>query len=187
MGVPIAIGAGLIYGAWSERAGVGVNYRDLATVGLGSDEQMENTAFNRAKTLLVQEEGRRNVVYNDSRGVPTVGIGHRVLASDRLKVGDSIDNARIDQLFTNDISIAFSAAKRQAKEIKKYNADMIARLTSVNFQLGTGWTKKFPNTWTHLREGNSRQAVSNILVSVWAQQTPNRANAFVIEIKNQFA
>jgi len=60
-------------------------------------------------------------------------------------------------------------------------------LTSVNFQLGTAWTAKFPNTWALLREGKYMQATNNILISAWSRQTPKRANSFVIEIRNQFA
>lgn len=32
-------------------------------------------------------------VYNDSRGLPTVGAGHLVLAADKLKLGDEITSS----------------------------------------------------------------------------------------------
>lgn len=181
------IAAGLGLGALSERYGVGFNYKDLSTVILGNDGDMEERAFGRAKAILITEEGRRKDVYLDTRGILTVGIGHKVLAADNLKLGDKISDAQIDDFFSKDINKAFSAAIKQSKEINRYNVDMIARLTSVNFQLGTGWTAKFPNTWALLRQGNGAKAAQNILVSDWAQQTPNRANRFAIEIQTQFA
>ena len=49
-------------------------------------------------------EKRRSVVYLDSAGYPTVGIGHKVLPADSLKVGDCIDDARIDALFAADLA-----------------------------------------------------------------------------------
>src|SRR5690348_17153331 len=37
-------------------------------------------------------------VYNDSKGNPTVGLGHLVIASDHLKVGDKITVERAREL-----------------------------------------------------------------------------------------
>ena len=49
--------------------------------------------------LMALREGRRNDVYLDTLGKPTVGIGHLVVAADNLKVGDVISDARVSDLF----------------------------------------------------------------------------------------
>lgn len=166
------------------------NYKDVNVLVTGNDDQLEQTALTLAKTYLVAEEGRRNRAYLDSRGVLTVGIGHAITANDgEWSVGDLITEESIDELFAYDVAKAFNAAVDQAKEINRYNAVMVARLTSVNFQLGTNWRAKFPNTWSLIKTGTPDtiiKAVKNIKDSAWASQTPSRAYAFATQLEQQF-
>lgn len=184
----IAAGAGFTFGALSERFGWNVpNYRDFGNIAMGENTGVESNAFHRAKEILVQEEGRRNDVYKDTLGNLTVGIGHKVLPSDNLRLGDVISNDKVDQFFSEDASKAFIAAVNQAKEIDKYNVEMIARLTSVNFQLGTGWRSKFPNTWSLIKSGEITPAVRGLINSRWYQQTPTRVANLIQVLQSQFA
>lgn len=157
------------------------------TFGPPMQSTIDAAAMNLAKDILIKREGRKNYVYVDSKGYPTVGIGHKVLPSDNLRVGDYIEDARIEQLFRQDIDKAFSAAKSQARELGKYNADMIAALTSVNFQLGTGWTKEFANTWRDLKTDNLSGAISRINTSAWKSQTPVRVADFIAALQRNYA
>lgn len=50
----------------------------------------------------IEQEGYKNKVYRDIKGLPTVGIGHLVTTSDNLAVGDVISNDMVEQLFTQD-------------------------------------------------------------------------------------
>ncbi|MDX1939665.1 MAG: glycoside hydrolase family protein [Saprospiraceae bacterium] len=183
------IGLGLGLGALSERYTWPFfpNYRDVVTMTTGTDEDIETRALARAKAILIAEEGRRNDVYRDTRGFLTVGIGHKVIPADNLVYGQTISNERIDSLFATDIARAFTAAVSQAKEIGRYNVDMVARLTSVNFQLGTAWRTKFPNTWTLIKNGNINQAIQNLINSAWYQQTPTRVANFISTLQSQYA
>jgi hypothetical protein len=61
------------------------------------------------RDLIVPMEGRVGHVYLDSLGFPTVGIGHRVLPGDNLRVGDALDDGHIDELFERDASVALSS------------------------------------------------------------------------------
>ncbi len=45
-------------------------------------------------------------VYNDSRNIPTVGCGHRVIKSDNLKIGDKITYERAQSFLKSDLIIA---------------------------------------------------------------------------------
>src|SRR5690349_20973988 len=45
-------------------------------------------------------------VYKDSRGLPTVGCGHLVVAADKLKVGDNIKEKRAKELLKRDLATA---------------------------------------------------------------------------------
>lgn len=69
----------------------------------------------RFKQHMIPEEGDRNDVYLDNRGIPTVGIGHKVVPSDKLKVGDRISDARKEEFWRQDSSKALDAAQKQMK------------------------------------------------------------------------
>jgi lysozyme len=128
--------------------------------------------------LMRQYEGAKTTVYLDSLGKPTVGIGHLVTPSDKLKVGDVITDAQVSQFFKADGAKAMAAAKSQASQAGISNSDFIVYLASVNFQLGTGWTSVFKNTWQLIVDGKYDDAVKEIGKSRWYQQTPTRAKDF---------
>lgn len=147
---------------------------------------IELAAYGQAQQKIRAAEGYKLIVYYDTRGYLTVGVGHKVVSADGLKLGDKITDAQVSKFFANDIAKAFSAAKSQAAQLKKYTPEMIAALTSVNFQLGTGWTKEFISTWPALLAGNAKTAIANLNKSAWATQTPARVAEFVSTIKNQY-
>ena len=76
------------------------------------------------------------------------------------------------------------AASQQAKELGIDSEDFEVALTSVNYQLGTGWKNKFPSAYKALQEGNYEEAVRQINTnsqggnSAWKQQTPKRVENF---------
>lgn len=143
---------------------------------------MEKEILNKLKPHLIDREGLRLTVYKDSRGKPTVGLGHLVTPQDGLKIGDKITREKAEMLFAQDALAAIRAAIEQANKMGVSNIDFIVALSSVNFQLGTAWIKKFPNTWSFLRRGEYWQAISNIEKSDWAKQTPVRVRDFVSAI-----
>jgi hypothetical protein len=63
-----------------------------------SPDQIE-TAF---RNLMMLREGCRTTVYSDSRGLPTVGIGHLVVPADNLQLDDVISMDRVNALFASD-------------------------------------------------------------------------------------
>jgi len=128
--------------------------------------------------LMADREGRRKDVYLDSVGKPTVGIGHLIVAADGLKMGDTITDQRIDDLFRKDGANALSAAQTQAAEADITDLAFIPYLASVNFQLGTLWTKTFPNTWKMIVDGKYEDAAKALDGTKWAEQTPVRVRDF---------
>lgn len=141
-------------------------------------------ALDIARDRLIKNEGYSNIVYLDSLGKPTVGIGHLVTPFDNLKVGDEITDKQVIEFFNRDIQKAFFHARIQAHELKKGdNPEFIAALVEVNFQLGTGWRNVFPNTWKALRSGDIATAINNLRKSLWASQTPKRVVNFIDEIE----
>jgi|SRR6516225_6234954 GH24 family phage-related lysozyme (muramidase) len=128
--------------------------------------------------LLRQREGVRTKVYKDSRGKPTVGIGHLVTPADKLKVGDDVTDQQVSTFFKKDSAKALSAAKSQAAQAKISDANFIVYLASVNFQLGTNWNKVHKKTWKLIVEGKYAEAADEAGRSSWAKQTPVRVRDF---------
>jgi GH24 family phage-related lysozyme (muramidase) len=148
---------------------------DSVPGGVAPDLAREDANF---EALMVLREGRRSVVYRDSRGLPTVGIGHLVLPADNLVVGDTISDDRVDALFRQDSAAAMSAALSQAAEAGITDPAFIPYLASVNFQLGTAWTAKFPHTWRMIVDGEYDAAALALEDTPWCGETPVRVADF---------
>jgi GH24 family phage-related lysozyme (muramidase) len=123
-------------------------------------------------------EGYSTTVYADSLGKPTVGIGHLVLPEDGLRIGDVISHERVMEFWHKDSAAAFGAAMHQTEDAGICNPCFIAALASVNFQMGTGWRKKFPVTWSLIMEGKYDEAADELEGSLWNRQTPVRVRDF---------
>ena len=138
---------------------------------------------------LIDREGFETRVYHDHLGHLTVGVGHLITDRDPFEEGDEIPREVVEMLLEEDMEEALRAALRQARELNQYNEDFIVALGSVNFQLGTGWTQKFPNTYAHLKTGTEesiKTAVKNLKRSLWARQTPVRVTDFVDAIQTAY-
>jgi GH24 family phage-related lysozyme (muramidase) len=130
------------------------------------------------EALMKLREGCRNDVYLDTVGKATVGIGHLVQAGDNLNVGDVITGAQVDAFFAQDGAKAMNAAQAQAAEAGITDPTFVPYLASVNFQLGTDWTAKFPNTWNMIVNGQYDAAADALNGTVWNTQTPTRVQDF---------
>jgi lysozyme len=130
------------------------------------------------EALLRLREGVMHVVYLDSLGYPTGGVGHKILPADNLKRGDHIDEARVLAWLEHDMGAALAAAKRQATQAGITQQHFIAVLTSVNFELGVMWTVKFPHTWRMIVDGDYDDARDALDASLWKHQAPVRVKDF---------
>ena len=185
--IPLIVGGGLALGALLERYGAPTPTGAVNILLTKTNVNIEQQAYNTLRLRLVEREGQRSDVYLDSLGILTVGIGHKVLPADGLKLGQRINNAQLEKFYDADATTAFNAALSQAKEIGKYNVDMIVALAEVNFQLGIYWRTKFPNTWSLLKSAKKDAAIKALLTSKWYRQTPNRVIAFTQAINRNFA
>lgn len=140
----------------------------------------EREAF---KKHVVAFEGDRDDVYLDTEGYPTVGIGHKVLPADKLKVGDRISAAQKEAFFEADSKAALSAAKAQMRLAGIKDDDpFVAPLAAVNFQLGSGWYFDHKKTWDLIKAGNYVAAAREAQNSKWFKDTPVRVRAFQSEL-----
>lgn len=89
-----------------------------------------------------------------------------------------VTKAQADAWFEGDIGDADEAAVRQADQLPFVTQDLIDKLVSVNFQLGTSWNTKFRVTWRLMTEGKFAEAAREAENSTWAKQTPVRVRDF---------
>ena len=130
------------------------------------------------EALLVLREGEKYKVYYDSLGKPTGGIGHLVLPSDGLKVGDAIPDSTVQRWFQHDGASAMDTAVTLARQAGITSQAFLPYLASVCYQLGLNWTKTFPNTWATIVRGDYATAANEVSATLWEKQTPVRAADF---------
>tara|TARA_X000001382_G_C3174631_1_gene180668 strand:- start:2229 stop:2726 length:498 start_codon:yes stop_codon:yes gene_type:complete len=139
-------------------------------------------------------EGCKKEVYLDTLGKPTGGIGH-LLTKKELKlypVGSELSDKVINKWYQEDIEEALDACNSQCILLGLYEKEFKIALTSVNFQLGTKWYRKFPKAWHNLCHEKYQEAIDEIMYydkekqeySLWYKQTPVRVLDFVNAIKD---
>jgi lysozyme len=123
------------------------------------------------ETLLKREEGFDPSAYQDQYGYWTIGYGKLI---DRRK-GGGITEEEALYLLRNEV-------KRKKAELEDAlpwlaNLDPVRRdiVTAMAFQMGTDGVLRFKNTLAALKAGDYAKAAQGIRGSLWAQQTPGRA------------
>ena len=114
---------------------------------------------------LKENEGFRGDVYKDTLGFDTIGYGTKLPFSKkeatvllRMRINDKIEElSRRKPLFTQ--------LPHNVQEI----------LAEMAYQLGVAGLLKFRKTWLYLEENEYESASVEMLDSLWAKQTPNRA------------
>lgn len=125
--------------------------------------------------LVKLREGLVLKWYKDSLGKLTAGYGHLQRKGEENLV---ITKTLADAWFEEDIGRSEDAALRQSLLLPFVTQDLLNKLVSVNFQLGTGWTGIFKKTWALLTAGKFAEAAREAEDSNWAKQTPVRVRDF---------
>lgn len=133
---------------------------------------------------LLNDEGYRTNVYEDSEGILTAGMGHKLTDEEKeiYKKGDYVPTDVVQKWTQNDI-IKFSNITNEVMEDKgllnselyKQNEEMFV---SFFFQLGKDGGLAFTKMWDAIDRGDAKAAHDEALDSLWAKQTPKRAKRF---------
>lgn len=152
--------------------------------------------------FMKRHEGFRDVIYLDSLGVATVGIGHALgskpvpeeyRALFPVATATGVTPARIpgviDRAFPREpLEVLFagfdvSDAEREVQtlaELRGVDFDSLPSgkqiaLVSMCYQLGAEGLGRFVKMWAALSRGDWPEAERQALDSLWARQTPGRA------------
>lgn len=120
---------------------------------------------------LIRDEGIVPHAYQDHLGYWTIGVGRLI---DKRKGGGLTDD-EIKYLLNNDIN------KRKAQLfilipwIRDLSEARLGVLLNMSFQMGVEGLMKFKTTLKLVKEGKYEEASKQMLSSLWARQTPERA------------
>ncbi len=122
-------------------------------------------------TQLRRDEGEKLWAYKDHLGFLTIGIGRLI---DKAK-GGGITQGESTYLFENDINRITNTLDTRLPWWRKLDEARQGVLVAMAFQMGVDGLLGFRNTLEMVRVGNYEGASKNMLNSMWAKQTPERA------------
>ena len=125
---------------------------------------------------IKQHEGYVGIVYKDSLGIDTIGYGFAIkdLELDE-DICDIILDRKIKELATR-VNRTFSWYRYMPQTIR----DVVMNMC---YQLGVGGFSKFRKTISFLQNKQFHDASEEMLDSLWARQTPNRAKELSNRVK----
>ena len=131
-------------------------------------------------SLLIRElrrdEGVRNVVYPDTEGHPTTGVGHNLDASP-LPEGWTypLSDDQIDQLLANDLTHDFSALDRHIGWWRTLTYARQRVLANMCFNMGIDGLLEFKHMLANAQSGEYENSAEAMLASKWAQEVGDRS------------
>lgn len=118
------------------------------------------------------DEGVRSTVYKDHLGFDTIGVGRLV---DPRKPGAGLRGHEIDYLLRNDIDERIDELTRRLPWWQDLDDARKGVLLNMSFQMGVDGLLGFKNTLAMVKAGDYEGAARGMLNSLWAKQTPERA------------
>jgi len=131
------------------------------------------------KKHVVWAEDRRNDVYPDSKGIPTVGIGHNLIANPKKDIppviGFRISDARIDELFAEDSKDAIYMAQNIFHDVfDSWPDNRKAGVVDLIFNMGAHTFLTFGPTIAHMRAGEWEDVARHLEGTKWYKDVKRR-------------
>lgn len=130
--------------------------------------------------ILMYEEGYQEKPYRDTEGYPTVGCGIKIGPK-----GAALDNyifrlpRRVAEVWLQEmLNSQVQEINRRPSivaALRQCNPPRTDVLYSMAYQLGVDGLSAFKNTLLLIAAGNFSGAAEAMLASLWARQTPKRA------------
>lgn len=120
---------------------------------------------------LIAEEGNIPYAYQDHLGFWTIGVG---ILIDKRK-GGHLRPEEINFILDNRIALKGAEVDKALPWAKTLNEPRRAVLIGMAFQMGLDGLLDFKNTLKLIQAGKYAEAGKNMMLSLWAKQTPGRA------------
>ena len=120
-------------------------------------------------------DGYVNKIYKCSEGFDTIFYGHKVLPEDTYEHGVEYPKEMGEEVFEKDFQRTLDVAERLIAD-RPINNTAKEVIINMVYQIGEGGVSKFKNMWKALDREDYGEASFQMLDSLWAKQTPNRAN-----------
>lgn len=124
------------------------------------------------REMLRRHEGIRQKPYRCTEGKLTVGIGHNLEAK-------GVSMPVIELMFDEDYAEAEAGAKTLVKNWDNLSERRRGVLINMTFQMGLDRMRKWKNTLFFIEQEDWKKAAYNMTISLWAKQTPVRANELI--------
>lgn len=121
----------------------------------------------------------KHVVYKDHLGYDTIGWGRLV---DSRKGGGLTDKEAM-YLLNNDVNDRIANMTLHFPHFSRLNEPRQAALINMSFQLGVQGLLGFKKMIAAMSEGKFNKAADEALDSLWAKQTPKRAERIANQIR----
>ena len=138
---------------------------------------------------IIFDEGERKDIYRDHLGHLTVGIGHLIVKGDPeygMPVGTTISEARVQELFTQDLKVAINDARAifGATAFGKLPQEAQRVIINMAFNLGRRRLSGFKRFIVVVKGRNWESAAREMENSRWYNQVRNRAARLAQRIRN---
>ena len=136
-----------------------------------------------AREQIEHFEGRRSHSYPDplTGGAPwTIGIGH---CGPEVTPGCEWTDAQIDEAFSADVQQATHQCSLMWQWFDALNEPRQAVLINMVFQMGLEGVIGFKGTLAAIEAGRYADAAQHMQQSLWARQTPRRANTLAAQME----
>ena len=130
--------------------------------------------YEELKEQIKEHEGFVPRTYKDSLGKRTIGFGHLCVEPEQWDDDKEFTREELERVFDNDFE---EALKNAESLIGERSINFIAKQVIIEmvFQLGIGGVGKFKKMWSALDNEDYGEASFQMMDSLWAKQTPNRA------------
>ena len=147
---------------------------------------------------IIQHEGKKDRVYLDTKGIPTIGVGFNLNRSDssaklkavganpvKIKAGKAkLTDSQINTLLTADLERSKLDAQALIRNWQKTPPKVQGVLVEMVFNLGKRGLSEFKNFLNHIENRRYQAASKEMLNSTWARQVGNRATTLSNIVKS---
>ena len=119
-------------------------------------------------------EGYVPKIYKCSEGFDTIFYGHKITPEDQYEHGVEYSKEEGELVFERDFQRTLDAAERLIGD-RSINDTAKEVIINMVYQIGEGGVSKFKNMWKALDREDYGEASFQMMDSLWAKQTPNRA------------